>query len=135
MVERRDVLVAVVNTQRDLDLLREQHWYRIPVKSVEMFLKTHWPPDWLAIYQTRKLSHDACTIRYYACVIKIQTAYRYELFRDESQNEKSQTCYYKLELSALQELPQPIANRSSRRITFITTTMTRLTTAIDIKDL
>lgn len=40
MADKRQVLIAIINNRRDLAIARKQHWYRIPVYSVEKFLKT-----------------------------------------------------------------------------------------------
>ena len=42
------VLIAVMNSPRDLALAREQHWYRIPQKTAPQFF----PPDFVAFYCT-----------------------------------------------------------------------------------
>lgn len=130
-----EVLVAIMNNKRDMEIAREQHWYRIPVDSVERFLRNRWPPEWLAFYQTKVFGSEAYAVHYYACVLQICKVGRYELFPDEPQSDKSQKIYYKLELSPLQELPQPIVSHRKRRITFISTTLVKLTTAITIHDL
>jgi hypothetical protein len=130
-----EVLVAIMNHKRDLEIAREQHWYRIPVASVEKLLKNRWPPEWIAFYQTKIFGSEAYSINYYARVLTIRKVQRFELFPEELENNKSQKHYYKLELSPLQELPQPIVSHRHRRITFIPTTFVQLTTAIEINDL
>ena len=52
MSKRGEVLVAIVNKKLDFAILREQLWYRIPVSSVEKWIKERWSPKWLAFYQT-----------------------------------------------------------------------------------
>jgi hypothetical protein len=49
MSRRGEVLVVILNNRRDMELLQTQQWYRIPVDSVEKYLKC-WPPEWLAFY-------------------------------------------------------------------------------------
>ncbi|MDX2214477.1 MAG: hypothetical protein SFY66_14395 [Oculatellaceae cyanobacterium bins.114] len=61
MSRRGEVLVAIVNNYQDWATLtvsakqhaRDQHWYCIPVESVERLLKRYWAPKWLAFYQTK----------------------------------------------------------------------------------
>jgi hypothetical protein len=130
-----EVLVAILNNKRDFEIAREQHWYRIPVASVKKFLKQRWPPEWIAFYQTKIFGSEAYSIHYYARVLTIREVIRCELFPEERKNQKSQTYYYKLELSPLQELPQPIVSYRRRRIIFIPTTLVKLTTASEINDL
>lgn len=135
MSHRGEVLVAIINNQRDLDLAREQHWYRIPVERVAPWLKKGWPPQWLAFYQTKVFESAAYTVTYYAPVQRIQIVDRVQLFPEEAPNDKSQKRYYKVEIGALQELPQPIVSFRRRRITFIQTTFFQLTTALTVEDL
>lgn len=135
MPSRGEVLVAIMNSQRDMDLARVQNWYRIPVASVDKFLKRQWPPNWLAFYQTKVFGSEAYAINYYARVQNIHKVYRYELFPIESRNQKTEKQYYKLELNQFQQLPEPITSHRRRRITFITTTLKKLKTATEINDL
>lgn len=55
--QRGELLVAIVQRPLDLTYARDHHWYRIPVDSVEKFLKRRWPPRWLALYQPSLLDH------------------------------------------------------------------------------
>jgi hypothetical protein len=48
---RGEVLVTIMNNPLDMMIARDQHWYRIPVQSVDNMLRDHWPPQWLAFYQ------------------------------------------------------------------------------------
>lgn len=47
---RGEVLVAIMNKHSDFILATDQHWYRIPVDSVDKFLKKRWPPQWLVSF-------------------------------------------------------------------------------------
>lgn len=135
MLRSNEVLVAIMNNQRDMDIALQQHWYRIPVSSVKKFLRKRWAPEWLAFYQTKIFGSEAFSIRYYAKVLEIQEVGRIELFPDEPPHEKTDKRYYKLNLAPLQKLPQPIASHRRRRITFISTTWNKFITAIEINDL
>lgn len=140
MKQPGEVLVAIMNCKRDMEIVREQNWYRIPVESVEKWLKKCWPPEWLAFYQTKVFGSEAHAIHYYARVLNIREVDRFQLFPEEfkpeeCKNEQSQKRYYKLELSALEELAEPIAGDRQQRILFIPTTLVKLTTAIGINDL
>lgn len=136
-MEKGEVLVATLNNARDLELAREQHWYRIPVESVEKFLKGKncWSPKWVAFYQTKVFNDEAYAIRYYAEVLKIRQVSRLELFPDEQDDTKRYQRYYKLELAPIQQLPSAIASPKLRRITFIPTTWAKFQQATDIRDL
>lgn len=45
-----ELLVAIMNNQIDFSIVRDRHWYLIPVASVNRWLKNKWPPEWLAFY-------------------------------------------------------------------------------------
>jgi len=142
-----------MNNLLDMVIARDQHWYRIPVSSVEKILKERWPPQWLAFYQTKIFGDEAYAVNYYARVLGIRTAFRWELFPDEApsrltsrnggrdgaseqpKDEKGLRRYYQLLLSPLQRLPQPVLSRRWRRIVFIPTTWEKLINAAEVNDL
>jgi len=125
------VLIAVMNNLRDLERARDQHWYRIPVRSAPKFF----PPDYVAFYLTRAFGADAFSIRWYAQVRGHELTTRRELLPDEPDHPRAAQHYYKLQLGKLIELPHPIPSRRLRRITFILTNGKRLTEAWEINDL
>ena len=135
MTARGEVLVAIINNLPDMTLDRHRHWARIPSDSVSKFLKNSWPPQWLAFYQTKVFGSEAYAVNYSARVGTIREVCRWELFPDEPEDSKSQRRYYKLELSPLSRLEQPILSRRLRRITFIPTTWEKFTSASEINDL
>ncbi|HEY9628744.1 MAG TPA: DUF559 domain-containing protein [Coleofasciculaceae cyanobacterium] len=135
MTRRGEVLVALLNNRADWTITYEQHWYRIPVTSVEKFLKSRWPPEWLAFYQTRVFGHEKYAVNYCARVLQIDLCDRTQLFPHERPNAKSHKRYYKLTLSPLEKLPRAIVSQRQRRITFIATTLNKLMTATEINDL
>jgi very-short-patch-repair endonuclease len=135
MARRTEVLIAILNNHRDMQIAREQHWYRIPVESVEKFLKSRWAPKWIAFYQTKAFGEEAYAVNYYAHIKRIETAFRKELFPDEPSNKKSEKQYYKLILGPVKQLKQPIPSHRRRRITFISTTWDKLKSAQEINDL
>jgi very-short-patch-repair endonuclease len=135
MSRRGEVLVAVINQRSDLDIAREQRWYRIPVSSVERRLKDCWPPQRLAFYQTKAFGKEAYAVNYYARVLDVRQAVRRELFPAEPNDEQAAKRYYQLMLTPLEKLRQPILSRRLRRIIFIPTTLEKLSNAIEINDL
>jgi hypothetical protein len=136
MTRRGDVLVAVMNSPTDLTIARSQHWYRIPVVQVEKLKQqSYWPPQWLAFYQTKVFGAEAYAIHYYARVQQICEVYRWELFPGQPRDAKSEQRYCKLELTVLEQLPQPIVSQRLRRVTFLATTWEQFRTARTIEDL
>ena len=132
---RGEALVAILRTQQDFAIAREQHWYRIPVASAQRMLKGRWPPHWLAFYQTKKFGGQAYAVNYFGEVTGISTARRSELFANEPQDERSERLYHKISFDRLNPLPSPIVSHRWRRIVFIPTTLRKLKAAAEINDL
>ena len=130
-----EVLVAIMNDRHDFRVARDQHWYRIPIDSAEKWLKRRWPPQWVAFYQTSVFEDEKHAVNYYARVLDVHEAFRWELFPDEPRTGKRMRRYYQLMLGPLERLPQPILSRRLRRIVFIQTTWRKLLKAGKINDL
>jgi very-short-patch-repair endonuclease len=128
------VLVAIVNNKPDFRIVRDKHWYRIPVESAHKWCRP-WPPSWLAFYQTQVFGDEAFAVNYFCKVLDIRKVYRSELFPDIVNDPKATKRYYQLCLGGLQRLPRPVLRRRRRRITFIPTTWRKLLNAIEINDL
>jgi very-short-patch-repair endonuclease len=135
MGRRGEVLIAIMNNVLDMAIANNQHWYRIPVTSVDNLLKECWPPQWLAFYQTKEFGDEAYAVNYYAQVLDYHQVFRWQLFPDDPKDEKGLRRYYRLVLASLKRLPQPILSRRRRRIVFIPTTLEKFTTAVEINDL
>ncbi len=120
---------------RDWDILLKKGWYRIPVSSVNKWLKNRWPPRWIAFYHTRVFGPDKYTIQYFAKVRRIRETTRGKLFPREPENQKTSLPYYKISVEELQKLPRPIVSRRRRRIIFIPTTFEKFNLAEEINDL
>ncbi len=70
-----EVLIAIVNNQRALEIARAQRWYRIPVKSADRFIQDDIGQiQYLAFYQTMIFKRGAFTANYYAEIERISTA-------------------------------------------------------------
>lgn len=135
MAQSRETLVAIMNDPRDLAIAREQHWYRIPLRSVRRFLYQDWPPEWIAFYQTKVFGEQGYAINFFARILEIRKVFRWELFPGEPKGKKGRLRYLQLLLSPLEPLPYPIFSRRRRRIIFIPTTQEKLTRALEINDL
>jgi very-short-patch-repair endonuclease len=130
-----EVLVGILNHPRDLALARDQHWYRIPVSSVEKWLRGRWPPRWLAFYQTKVFGPQAFGVHYYARVLDLHQVFRWQLFPDQPGDAKASQRYNQIMLGPIQRLTRPIPSRRWRRIVFIPTTWQKLIRAAEINDL
>ncbi len=130
-----NLIVCILNTLQDFSILREQLWYRIPVESVEKFLRERWPPKWMAFYQSGVFKKNAFMINHYGLISNISIRTRMELFPDEKPNLKSDKKYYKISFNKIETLHKPILSRRWRRIVFINTTYNKFINAIEINDL
>ncbi len=131
MLPESSVLIAVMTNPQDFARARDEHWYRIPVRSAPKFF----PPDYIAFYFTKAFGDEAFSIRWYAQVRGHEMVTRRDLLPDEPDHPRADQRYYKLQLGKLVELPHPIPSRSLRRITFVLSNGKRLGEAWEINDL
>lgn len=117
------VLVAVVKSPRDLEIARDQHWYRIPVQRLPQRAVG---AAVLAFYQTRAFGDQRWAIRYYAIAQHWTQKRRVELLPEEPDHPRAQEVYHQVWLGPLRPLPHPIESRRWRRISFIVTHWQRL---------
>jgi len=128
--ERR-VLVALMNNRRDFAIARDQHWYRIPIKSAPRGIDSRY----IAFYQTVAFGEEKWSIRHRAEVERMETVSRVDLLPDEPDHPRAQEKYFRLHLHDLEKLERPIISRSGRRIVFIPTTLSKFNLATEINDL
>jgi very-short-patch-repair endonuclease len=125
-------LVGIVTRRKDWDLIRLQHWYRIPVRTAPEGLDN---VRFLAFYQTRSFGKEKWAVNWYARVRGISRVKRRELLPDEPAHARAGAEYYKVELGELERLPHSIPSRRWRRIVFVPTSLERLLRAEEINDL
>lgn len=125
------VLVAVVNNEADFRRARDEHWYRIPLKRAPRQIGA----EYLALYQTRKFGASGARINYYAPILRYHLLSRAELLPDQQDHPRAKERYFKLEIGDLITLPRAITNNKHPRLTFIYTTLERLLSAEDVRDL
>ena len=114
MLPESSVLIAVMNHLRDLERARDEHWYRIPVRSAPKFF----PPDYVAFYFTRAFEADAFSIRWYAQVRGHELVTRRDLLPDEADhpraNQRSTNCNWASSSSS--PTPSPAAACAESRL-------------------
>jgi hypothetical protein len=125
------VLVAVITDPRDLQIARDEGWYRIPERHAPRRLAA----EYLAFYQTRAFGDEKWSVRYMAPVRRYHLITRRELLPDQPDHPRADEQYYKLEIGPLEPLPHPIPSHRLRRITFIMTDLKSLLAAEEINDL
>lgn len=133
--KKGEVLVAVLPKRLDLDILRNNLWYRVPIDQKARLIRDRWPPDYLAFYQTQVFGSEGWAINYYGRVVDISEVTRRELFPDEPLDDRSRQRYFRLRIDELRRLPKPIRSLRFRRVAFITTTLNKLMSASEINDL
>lgn len=127
----KNVLVAIIPNKRDFKILTNQLWYRIPVKSAPKKFQF----DYIAFYLPKVFGEEKWQIKYYAEVKDITIVKRKELLPDEPLHPRANEPYFKVNLTSLKELSNPIKSNRGRRIVFIRTTWEKLRTAKEINDL
>ena len=125
------VLVGVMPRRRDLELARDEHWYRIPKAKAPKGLYS----EYIAFYFTRAFDEHKYSVRYYARRTGLELVRRRELLPDEPRHPRANAPYYKLQLGPLRAKEPPILSLRWRRITFIHTTWDRFIKAEEINDL
>jgi hypothetical protein len=126
------VLIGVMPSPRDLELAREQHWYRVPVKHAPAGIHA----EYVAFYFTRTFGPDLrWAIHYYARRTGHELVRRVDLLPDQPDHPRAQERYYRLQLGPLRQKVPPITSAQGRRITFIHTTWEQFMAAKEIGDL
>ena len=131
-VEYKPALVAIVPNKKDWKILKEKHWYRIPVKSAPKIVTQL---RYLAFYQPKIFREEKWAVNYYAKIKDLEIVKRLELLPDEAKHIRAMDDYYKFTIEELKRLPHPIPSKRWRRIVFIPTTFDRLMNAKEINDL
>lgn len=120
------VLVCILKSKRDLDILLKEHWYRIPVSHspINQF-------DYLAFYEPLS-NPQGKLIRYYTKVKSCKTLKRNQLLPDEKKHPRAEEPYLRIGIGNIMKLKSPIKNTAPRRISFGFTTHKQLRSAKDI---
>jgi len=126
------VLVAIVNSPRDWAIVRDLHWYRIPLRRIPQ-RGVNAPV--LAFYQTKAFEAQRWSINYYAFATAWEVMSRIQLLPEEPDHPRAQELYYKVHLGELIPLPRPIVSQKWRRINFIVTHWERLQGAQEVSEL
>lgn len=122
-----DVLIAIMNSQKDWAILHQQLWYRIPVDKAPSIVKKG-ELKILAFYHTAKFKEELkWKIVKYGVVKSIELVTRQDLFPDEPAelSKKADRLYYKIELEKLETFDEPIVSHRGHRLTFVTTSEAR----------
>ena len=125
------ILVCLMPTPRDLELARLLGWYRIPLRTAPKVVVV----DYLAFYQPAAFGERGGQIEFFAEVRGHELTTRGELLRDETDHPRAKEEYYKLQIGALEKLPQPVLADRWKRLTFLYSTGEYLLNAKTLNDL
>ncbi|HEU0291647.1 MAG TPA: hypothetical protein VFR47_02870 [Anaerolineales bacterium] len=125
------ILVCLLPTPRDLEIARLLGWYRIPLRTSPKVVAV----DYLAFYQPSAFGERGGQIEFVAPVRGHELTTRGELLKDEANHPRAREEYYKIQIGALEKLPQPITTDKWKRLTFLYTTGEYLLNAETLNDL
>ncbi len=124
------VLVGVLKRKQDLDILRAERWYRMPlVKAPKQKFSI------LAFYEPARFGLNGKRIRYYARVLARTVRTRRRLLPDEPDHPNADASYAQFRVGQLERLPRPILNAPPRRVSFGFAEFRNLLTARNILEL
>jgi hypothetical protein len=125
------ILVCLLPAPRDLEIARLLGWYRIPLRTAPKVVAV----DYLAFYQPGSFGRRGGRIEFVAPVRGHELTSRAELLRDEPEHPRAGEEYYKIQIGALEQLPQPVLAEKWKRLTFLYTTGEYLSQAKTLNDL
>jgi very-short-patch-repair endonuclease len=128
--QNKNVLVCVLPSKRDQNILLNKFWYRIPKEYTPKHKFTH-----LALYQPAVFGKYGKRIEYYAQIKKSRTVKRIDLLPKEKHHPRALVDYAKYDLAWVKKLAKPIKNIIPRRVSFGFTSLRALKNAGDILEL
>jgi len=129
-MENKNVLVGVLKSKTDLDILLKEHWYRIPAARLPARKFKY-----AAFYQPAAFGARGKRIEYYARVSGKNIRKRRELFPKEKNHPRAKNDYLKVEFKKVIKLPRPVKNIIPRRVSFGFTSLKALLSARNILSL
>jgi very-short-patch-repair endonuclease len=125
------VLVAVVRLFSDLERIRKERWYRIPVSArISPF-----GCRYLALYPTRSCGPMGGKIEYFAPIREVLPVRRRDLLPGEKDHPRAADFYWKVMVGSSRRLEPPVENLCRRRLVFAYTTLSRLHASRELGEL
>lgn len=125
------LLVCIVTRPAEMQHIREQGCYRIPLQHAPRGLAV----SYLAFYLTAAFGKQRWAIHEYAEVLSVSIARRCEILPEQADHPRAQQRYLRYSLGPLQALAVAVPSRRLRRITFIPTSLEQLLSARDVSEL
>ncbi len=126
------VLVGVMTDPCDLQIARDEGWYRIPVRHAPTCTLD---AAVLAFYFTAAFKEERWAIHWYAELRGHELVLRRDLFPEQTDHPRAEDRYYKMQIGPLIRREPPIPSLRWRRVSFIQTTWDRFSAAEEINDL
>lgn len=126
--ERPQVLICILKSRPDKDILLEKKWYRIPL--------SHAPrrrPKYLAFYQPTIFGKSGKRIELYGRVKYWRIKKRIDLLPQEKNHPRSRELYIQFILSKVSKLRRPLTNPQGLRVSFGFTSLSKLRQAPDLR--
>ena len=128
--ERSQVMVCVLKSHRDKDVLLKEKWYRIPLAHVPRRR-----PKYLAFYQPAIFGKSGKRIELYGQVKCWRVKKRIDLLPKEVNHANSQEPYIQFILSKVSKLHHPLTNYKGLRVCFGFTSLSKLRRSPDLRRL
>jgi len=125
------ILVCLLPSPRDLEIVRLLGWYRIPFRTAPKVVAV----DYLAFYQPSAFGERGGQIEFISQVRGHELTTRGELLKDEADHPRAREEYYKIQVGGLEKLKKPVLAEKWKRITFLYTTGEYLLKARTLHDL
>lgn len=128
--DRSQVMVCVLKSHRDKEILLKERWYRIPL--------SHAPrrrPKYLAFYQPAIFGRAGKRIELYGRIKYWRVKKRIDLLPEEINHTNSQELYIQFILSKVSKLRHPLTNRRGLRVSFGFASLSKLRQAPDLRRL
>lgn len=126
------VLVALVNSPRDLEIAERERWYRIPARHAPKYFSG---AQVLAFYLPGAFRERRWSIDTYALLRGHELVRRRDLFPDEAAHPRADELYYKLQLGESHPRVPPIVSKRGRRVLFLWTNWAKFSIAREWNDL
>lgn len=126
------VLVALMNSPRDLVNAVEEHWYRIPMRHAPKYFDG---AQYLAFYLPAVFGERKWRIDTYAEVRGHELTTRRDLLPDEPEHPRADELYYKLQLGDVLQREPAILSKRGRRVLFLWTNWDKFSSAREWNDL
>lgn len=126
------VLVALVNSPRDLEIAERERWYRIPTRHAPKYFSG---AQVLGFYLPGAFPERKWSIDSYALVRGHELVRRRDLLPEEAAHPRADETYYKLQLGESHSRVPPIVSKRGRRVLFLWTNWEKFSTAREWNDL